>query len=249
MRRKSFKLDNIITVLRVPLALFGCIYLISMFVSPWIMGGWRWSYVQDVWDRWQGVNVGILAFAAGFIAFEITRYNESRQSQREFLAARAFLPEALSALTTYLEESAQAYMVLWNSRHPNVPLRPSNINDVFASCIRHADAETGEQLAYILTWLQIHHSRLQQYIATTPSGTASKRLDVLYGLRLVGELQARVNKLFEFARGMGGLDSRPLAWDDYKAAYVNLGLHIEDLTVGKFSLQSMTEGRIKRSND
>jgi hypothetical protein len=163
---KRFKFEKLIVRLRWPVAAFGIVYFLCMIAAPWIMGGWRWSYVQDVWDRWQGVNVGILAFGASFIAFEVTRYNENRQRNREFLAARAFLPDALSELSRYFKASAAVHMAAWNNA-PQIafPSAPVQYKDVFANCIRHADAETGERLSEILSetlmWLQVHAARLR----------------------------------------------------------------------------------------
>lgn len=254
MKLNEFKVDKLITLLRWPVAAFSVIYLLCMIVAPWGIGDWCWSYVQDVWDRWQGVNVGILAFAASFIAFEITRYKESRQRKREFLAARAFLPEALSELSVYLKNSAEVHMAAWNnSPQVTFPSVPSQYKEVFANCIRHADSDTGEQLSALLSeilmWLQVHVARLESFIKNPAHTAGMKKINTLDGLRLVGELQARVNKLFDFARGIGELDSRPLAWEDYRTAYLNLDLRIEDLIVGGFSLESKTKRHIERSNE
>lgn len=253
MKPNEFKLDKLITLLRLPVAVFGGIYFLCMIVAPWIIGGWRWSHVQDVWDRWQALNVGILAFGASFIVFEVTRYNETRQRKREFLAARAFLPEALSELTAYLKYSANVHMTAWN-KVPAIAFSsaPSQYKDVFANCIRHADSDTGEQLSALLSeilmWLQVHAARQERLIAEPANTDAMRKINTLDGLLLVGELQARVNKLFEFARGIGEIDSQPLTWEDYQTSYSNLGLFIENLVVGNFSLESKTKWRIERSN-
>jgi len=247
MRLKNITLDKTITYLRWPVVIFGVIYLSCMIAVPLFMGDWR--DVQEVWDRWQGFNVGVLAFGASFIAFEITRYNESRQRKRDFLAARAFLPEALSELTTYLNGSAAVLMTAWNGTpQVAIPPVPLQYRDVFSNCIRHADSSTGEKLADILVWLQVHTARLQLFLANPAHTQAMMRINVLENLRLVGELQAKVNRMFGFARGMDELDSGPLEWEDYKTAYANLGLNMQNLVVGKFSLESLTKAHIEKSN-
>lgn len=191
MRLKSITLDKAITYLRWPVVIFGVIYFSCMIAVPLFMRDWR--DVQEVWDRWQGFNVGVLAFGASFIAFEITRYNESRQRKRDFLAARAFLPEALSELTTYLNGSAAVLMTAWNGTpQVGIPPVPLQYRDVFSNCIRHADSSTGEKLADILVWLQVHTARLQLFLANPARTQAMMRINVLENLRLVGELQAKV---------------------------------------------------------
>lgn len=251
MKRSRFNVDKFITEFRWPLVILGVLYVLFMIIAPWIIGGWQWSHVQIVWDRWQGLNVGVLAFAASVIAFEITRYKEKRQRQREFLAARSFLPEALSEISAYLKASARMHMTVWNNGQVAFPPPPSEYKHVFANCIRYADSDTGEQLSALLSellmWLQVHAARLESYIANPAHSTAMKQISTLDGLRLIGELQARVNKLFDFARGLEEeVDPRPLTWDDYKTAYLNLGLHIENLVVGKFSLEDKTKWHIEK---
>lgn len=80
-------------------ALFS-IYIYSMLFHPWFNGGWK--YAHAVWLEWQSLNVGILAFSASVIAFNISRYQATQQRRRELVAARAFLPDSLSELTQYL---------------------------------------------------------------------------------------------------------------------------------------------------
>lgn len=250
MNSNEFKPDKLITHLRWPVAIFGGIYFLCMIVAPWVIGGWRWGYVQDVWDRWQAVNVGILAFAASFIAFEAARYSESKQRKREFLATRAFLPEALSELTAYLEDCAAVHMAAWNNAsRVTFPSPPTQYKDVFADCIRHADSDTGQQLSALLSeilmWLQVHVARIEGLMASPAHTAAMKQLNSLDGLRLVGELQAKINRLFPFARGLADLDSRPLVWDDYKNAYLNLGVHVENFVINGISLESKTQRHIE----
>ena len=77
------------------------IYLYSMVIFPLFEGNFSWKYLQSVWHSWQGLNVGILAFVSSVIALNISRYNANKQRERNFIAARAFLPEAFSELTKY----------------------------------------------------------------------------------------------------------------------------------------------------
>lgn len=63
----------------VSLSMGGLAYVCSMFVAPIFQGDFSWGYVQAVWDRWQGLNVGVLAFAASLTAFSISRGKERRR--------------------------------------------------------------------------------------------------------------------------------------------------------------------------
>ena len=83
------------------------VFAFSMIVWPWIAGRGNWGHVQDVWDRWQSLNVGLMAFIASVAAFNIARYNADRQRARDFLAAKASLPATLSSLNSYFNASAR----------------------------------------------------------------------------------------------------------------------------------------------
>ena len=37
-------------------------YAYSMFLYPFLKGGFEWDYAQNVWYAWQPVNAGMLAF-------------------------------------------------------------------------------------------------------------------------------------------------------------------------------------------
>ncbi len=225
-------------------------YFLCMVVIPVIQSGFEWNAVQGIWDRWQSLNVGMLALIASVIAFQITRYKENRQSARDFRAARAFLPDTLSKLTSYLSASAAVHMKGWNNLPQGaLPAPPDEYREVFANCIRHADDAAGEQLSETLMWLQVRAARLERFYHHPAHTIPLRQLDALRGLRLDGQLYASVHRLFDYARGITGLDSRPLTWEDYSAAYVNLGLQIEHLAVEKVSLERLTKSHIARDDE
>lgn len=209
-------------------------YIASMVVVPWASGGFQWRYLQDVWDHWQSLNVGMLALIASVIAFEATRYNEEMQRKRDFLAARAFLPASLSELVAYFKESAAIYVVAWDEAAtpktifrgapPTSPELPSTYKGVFAECIKHAEPEVGNVLASMLSKLQVHDARMRELI----TNYRPIRHTLFSYLHSIGELQTHANKLFEFARGEAVFDSTPISWDEFHNAYKNLRIHVED---------------------
>lgn len=233
------------------------IYLICMILAPWIAGGGDWKYVQSVWDRWQSLNVGMIAFTSSIVAFSISRYNEAEQRERNFTAAKAFLPEALSELTTYLKLSSSLLMEAWQRVKDRaaidktvlmapMPLKPVGINETFSRCIEFAEPDVGKRLAYILMRLQIHHSRLQELESNFRE---SGRLyigsaNIISYLHCLAELQALTNRLFAFARDFEKFDGSDLGWEDFRTAYFNLDIHAEDLD----DLVGYTQRAIKRNN-
>ncbi len=209
-----------------------------MFINPFFYGGW--NAALKVWNSWQSLNVGFLAFASSLIAFSIARYNAEKQREREFVAAKAFLPEALSELTSYFNQSAILYTEAYRRASDNsdrcrtqlnsaLPVLPRDYKNVFRQCIHSAPPNVGEHLANILSQLQVHHSRLNSvYEEFNPGSHMVQRpTNIMSKIFCLGKLQALVNKTFPFARGTEDIDFSPLTLDEFVTAYRNLDIQIE----------------------
>lgn len=250
------KADTLISIVNwVAMPLIG-VYVICMIIAPWINGKGGWVYVQDVWDRWQSLNVGILALISSIVAFNISRYNENKRRERNFVAARAFLPEALSELTTYFKSSSSLLKEVWervkSERRDKTPLlaqmptTPSGYKETFSRCIGLAEPDVGEHLAYMLTCLQVHHSRLQELASSFKDDSRMIIVpqNIISYLYRLAELQALTNSLFPFARGSEEFDSHDLVWEDFRNAYGNLDIRIEEFD----DLAGFTQRAIARNS-
>jgi hypothetical protein len=215
-------------------------YIYFMFINPFIDGGW--STALKVWSAWQSLNVGFLALASSFVAFYIAHYNAEKQRVREFVAAKAFLPEALSELTSYFKQSAILYAEAYRRASDNsdrcktqlnsvLPTLPRDYKSVFSHCIHSATPEVGEHLANILSQLQVHHARLNsEYEEFNPDNNMLKiPSSIMSNIFCLGKLQVLVNKTFSFARGTEEIDFSPLTRDEFVTAYRNLGVEIEEI--------------------
>lgn len=212
--------------------------------------------MQAVWDRWQTLNAGALAFLASLVAFNVTRYNDNLQRERNFVSAKAFLPSTLSSLMEYFSRCAGIYASLWETdgqastpiNHPNLP---QDYKEVFSKCIQYADPDVGTYLSEILVQLQIHEARLRDVVVQSgaaPAHVVDQYTLLAYVYRL-GELYALVGKLFAFARGEEKFEVKPLVWEDFRNAYGVLDLHIGDIHIDeKMNLRAFTERAIKREN-
>ncbi len=229
-------------------------YVIAMLLYPWIDGHWTWSHVQEVWDRWQALNVGVLAFLSSLIAFNIAGYNADRQRERNFIAAKAFLPAALSELISYFKASARVLKKSWETdgqgfAETKKPDLPESYKSVFADCIRYASPEVGDYLANILVRLQVHDARLTGLLHPDEEvdiHVVAKHSVLTYLYRL-GELQAIVSLLFDFARGETEFQFRKLEWEDFRNAFGNLNLWTDDFIIDDtFNLKAFTERQISK---
>jgi len=239
----------------------GLVYFACMFVGPGVSGRFSWDHYQDVWHYWMPLNVGILAFTSSVIALNIAKYNANRQRERQFIAARAFLPHALSALIDYCRSSAEVWQEAWErtgSGSPLVTLRaglsssapdlPSSYESIFSRCIEHADPAVANYLAQIIVKLQVHHSRLKMMEgAYRPHRAISTTRSYVRGnLYALGEIYALISKLFGFARGIEPFDGSEPTWENFKNAYSILRLHPERFD----DLEKFTKRRLdKEDND
>jgi hypothetical protein len=234
------------------------LYLVSMIIAPWFANKSNWQYVQDVWDRWQTLNTGMLAFIASVIALNISTYHENKQRQRRFVAAKAFLPNALSELTVYFKGAAPFLLEAWEYLEgtPDSPLKPlitalpdapGDYKEIFRNCISEAEDDVAALMASILTKLQILNARIREVDSSIkPDG----KLIVMSGnikvyLYNLAELQALINSLFGFARSMEDFSGAKLVWDDFKNAYANLEISIDQVD----GLEDFTKWRLEKNSN
>lgn len=240
---------TILNIVGIPLTL---IYIASMFIFPLFSENLSWQYVQNVWDRWQGLNIGMLAFISSIIAFNISRYNANKQRERDFSAAKAFLPQSLSELCEYFNSCAALLQEAWQATEENrleaVELElPESYKEIFSNCIRYAESDVGNYLSIMLVNLQVNRSRLTTMNKDNTDLNKPYLISCLYRL---GELQAMANKLFPFARGTEDFDSTPLEWKDFRNVYSIWFTGYEDFTVGEnMSLEDFTKRRINKANE
>lgn len=247
------KLIDFLNVAGIPTAF---VMAIGMLVFPWFAGGFSWAYVHEVWLQWQTLNVGILAFMSSLIAFNISRYHANQQRAREFIAARSFLPEALSELISYFKSSARlltdAYACVSPGRDTSAPLpsfdappTPESYREVFSRCISLADHDVAEHLSGILMRMQIHSARINSLVEELrpDSRTVVIKQNVMTYLYRLGELHALTGNVFDYARGLESFKKGRLTWEDFRNAYANLDIWVDEIE----DLEGFTRRAIKRA--
>ncbi len=239
---------------------FFLIYIFSMFLYPWFDKEWNWQHVQNVWDRWQGLNVGMLAFISSVIAFSISKYHVEKQREREFMAVRSYLPLSLSELQEYLYSSSAILRSAWESLSAkklpefNPIYLPKESILIFENCIKLGDTEIGDHLSKILTKLQVFNSRInsikqsksnetQTFINYMTSTTHRNLLVYFYNL---GEITSMVAKSYAIGRGKDDLNLSNPVWEDFINAYQQLDIVPENYIADKDSLETLTKRLIKK---
>lgn len=236
--------------------LTGLIFFMSMLIAPWIKYDREWKDVQEVWDRWQTFNAAMLAFLASVIALNISVYIEKKQRQRRFIAAKSFLPPALSELTSYCKASAKVFKEIWErleSLNPQtrtalscgLPEEAQTYKEIFSKSIAEAEPDVASYLAEIIIKLQIHTARLEEiYKSFSPDGELLIFKDnVISYMYSLSELNAMINRLYPFARAQESFSGEKLDWEDFRISYVNLDIWLVDVE----GLEGFTKRAITRS--
>lgn len=254
-------IDKIIQIAKWILLFIILAYTTSMFIIPIFTTGGNWQKIQNIWDRWQSLNVGMLALSSSLIALFITQYKEEKQRNRNFVAEKSFLPNALSDLSDYLAESGtiikdraeksfrnrQAYLLTPGTEEVpgvkklqlpkiEVPNYPEQSIVVFKECIRYAEPEVGDYISDILKKLQIHNSRTKGM-----NNELLQRYEYYEScLYSAAKIKALINNIFDYARNEGSFNPSINNWEAYKAAFVNLNIDLD-----KFSgLENFTKKRL-----
>ncbi|MCH9000826.1 MAG: hypothetical protein IID48_21540 [Proteobacteria bacterium] len=107
-------------------------------------------------------------------------------------AARAGLPDALSALCKYSEGCAGYLMDA--DGFDQMPDAPIDAISVVKSCVEYVDSDSAEKLFELIVHYQIYNSRLSSYRITDNPAEKNERMYDTACLR------ALVNRLFEYAR-------------------------------------------------
>lgn len=220
------------------LSTLAIIYIFSMGIWPLLVSKGCWDYILDVWHRWQGFNVGVLALLTSLMAFKITKYREEEQRKRNFIAARAFLPDALSRLCSYFKSSAHILKEAFGTEvygkklESNLPHLPDKFEGVFKECIRYSDPAMGKHLSRILVKLQIFQARVEaihsNFCDKNRHGLDVYKHEIQAATHKLAELQALVNTSFQFARGEKIYTQNELTWKDYHTAYQILSIFFMD---------------------
>ncbi|MCF5764197.1 hypothetical protein K3H47_09605 [Aeromonas veronii] len=200
---------KIITTLIATSAMLTSAWVIAMVIIPAIATNLNWLEIQEIWDRWQTLNSGMIALLAAMLAIYAAQHTENARRQRELIAARALLPLALSDLHKYCIELAifiRTEYLEWSKNRPDevlttnneVPDRPAAwVFEAFKNCMIHTNENEAKFMASILSEAQIINSRLHDYknnnhliMESTFSGYRSYLCDI----------HAKLGRMFQYSR-------------------------------------------------
>ena len=255
----------------------GSVYFFCMVLWPVLH--FDWDYTLRVWDRWQSLNVGMIALLSSYIALNISiaKSKEERRSKederkRNFIASRAYLPHLFSELTNYCENCFTLMLDVYEcicrdvrigkdkelSVHgynlsiitDNVNDLPASYRDILSRCITYADPEIASYFANIISKLQIQHARLSDMVAYYQNKNEIIVMDenIKQGFFDIAEVNALINKQFNFARGMDDFNNSKLEYKDFENVYKisKIDLELMEVSVVRLDLESFTKERLRK---
>ncbi len=241
------KIDPLTSVVTVSLA----IYATCMIVAPFIIGDFRWAYVQSVWDRWQGFNVGVLALASSVVALKISNHRLKIQQAQNLKAAKALLPASLSEICELLTLHSEIYKDLFEGKiseahYPSRLKVTPTLRENFSDCIKLAQEDAGRLLVEILSIMQVFDARSNETEIRDQDPSLLDKYHIIKMLLSLAEIRVRVNKLFPWARGLEDIAECTLSMDDFTTAYLNLDINVENYSVNEtLTLAGFTKSRIE----
>jgi hypothetical protein len=237
------------------LVFVGLFYLLSMLIVPWFcalyVGEDLWTYVRKVWLDWQTFNAGMVAFLASLTVLSASLHHAEQQDKqseeqrkRDFIAARAFLPEAFGDILVYCDKSMKflvRHLSLSELGESNItenklPELPSGYREAFRDCIKFADSDIVESLSHILLLLSIQCGKAEQMIPENlPRGSSTPRDDVETCLAYVVRIRVLINKISGYAKGLEKFDRTQPTDEDFDEVVVYWnGESIKELEDEKF---------------
>lgn len=218
-----------------------------------------WVETQNIWDRWQTLNTGVLAFGAGMFVYWATKYNEKKELERKFFAVIPFIADVASELSTYLKMSAtfinesidngELHQVVGGSFH--APPWPGS--ERLREVVELSSPHISDFVSKLIIELQIHKARMDEL---AKNNRAEISLNLLYYGVGVAVLHARVGRLFELSRNdLDSYDSQEnymLSTGDLKNSISVLNLNVdvaaEKSNISYDALDMILNNATKRAN-
>lgn len=147
------KISEIISRAALPFV-FG---FIACFLILFILTYWGMPFDQVIY-RWQALIAGSFALFGACLTIWRMREIEEDKIYRSSLASRALLSDALSELNDYLKDCFE-YIYTEDYQLPQTP----KAIQIIKNHIQYADKKTAVNLYCIISFFQIHRSRISGY--------------------------------------------------------------------------------------
>ena len=166
---------------------------------------------------WQTLIGALIALCAAYLTIRQMRRQAEDDTQRhenlfnrKKMASRARIPDALSGICQYAEETGRFLTGQIN----DMPEAPIPSIETLKQVIEHIDDDAAERSFELMSWYQVQRARLQGY--SDPQHDVGPLYDIVL-------LQAYVNSLFDYGRNEAkSVPVEPPTRDEMKTAKNNV---------------------------
>lgn len=151
--------------------------------------------IFEILKDWQTLVGSLLALGAAIWTIHVMRAEAKenglrykRAIERKKLAARAQMPDALSALSAYAREACR-YLISGGDK----PIAPTDAIQTLKAVIEYIDDSEAGATFVLVSWYQVQHARIINF-------NNRNRLEGNEYIYDVALLQSYVNDLFDYAR-------------------------------------------------
>src|SRR5690554_4319004 len=207
------------------------LYLVCMVV--WPIAEYRdWAGIQAVWDRWQALNVGVLAFSASVIFWYAAHLRSRENDIKEYKAARGFLVFVASELCREFKIAAhllkqrlksRSYLALDGIEPFSLP---QHLHPYLERYIKYAPPESAQFIIDFIRFYQVYMDRLNTVLGDI-SDRPNPKDCIATSIGDLCNISARTNRLFGYARGINSLDTSKVRWEEIKEGVASYLLLLE----------------------
>lgn len=197
---------SLIDGLTVAAFIFAPPYLYAMVFYPYIESGFDWNYLQAVWENWQTVNAGVLAFLASIVAITLAQMNARNRDAQNLSASLGFLASSLHEISSFCSKCAVVYNYVRTDTSmfgalslPDLPI-PTAHRETFRECIKYSDRSIRVTLSSILSDLQILRANMDSNRVFTNDALGLARQKARNELAMLVILEAKILALYPVAR-------------------------------------------------
>ena len=157
------------------------VHLGAMVFEPLVQYSFSWSKILATWDKWQTYNSAMIALSSALVATYFAAKQSEEIRLRKLKAANTVLPEILSHLCNYLEDTISIYKkvrphfenigtvpnhknIADKTKDLTIPTYDHSLIILIKECVEHSSEKESAGLRKLLRELQKHSARLKKKI-------------------------------------------------------------------------------------
>lgn len=194
-----------------------------MFFLPALRSGLDWTYLQNVWDRWQALNVGLLALVSSIYFYRGSQQVSESARASKFIAAKSLALHKLPYVIKFLQNSVLKLSEFNNGsiylEKDGVSFEQLDLSSLHDCIVYSKDASTQNHFSFLISELQVFNSRLELY---TDEGFQKKllldRLSHENMMFKAATIKSLIDQSFNFCRENNSSLSDEVTYDEIENA-------------------------------